>query len=409
MSVISLYSGAGGIDYGFEAAGFDTSVCLDFDADACATLSASRPWRVLHQDVHDVTPQELLAEAQLRPGEAEVLIGGPPCQPFSKSGFWVRGHALRLEDPRAQTIGKYLEIVRVVKPQVIFFENVDAIGYAGKDEGLQYLLAGLRQIDQDEGTMYMAQPSSGVVDAANYGVPQRRSRFILVAARDGRPFEFPRPTHGSPEQVGEGVAPYRTAWDAIGDLNDIRNVEDLAVQGKWADLLPSIPEGQNYLFHTVRNQERGGLPLFGWRTRFWCFLLKLGKDQPSWTLQAQPGPATGPFHWSNRYLSARELCRLQTFPDDVNISGGRRAAQKQLGNAVPSLLAEVFAREIRRQLLDLPVIGHRPRLLPPFRGPSPSPERVQPVAKKYLHLVGDHAAHPGTGKGPGALARMVTT
>ena len=122
--------------------------------------------------------------------------------------------------------------------------------------------------------------------------------------------------------------------------------EDLTVRGKWADLLPSIPEGSNYLHHTDRGE---GMPLFGWRRRYWTFLLKLAKNRPSWTIQAQPGPAVGPFHWSNRRLSVRELSRLQTFPDDVNIVGGKGSAQKQLGNAVPSLLAEVIGRAIRQQ------------------------------------------------------------
>src|SRR5262249_53513752 len=160
------------------------------------------------------------------------------------------------------------------------------------------------------------------------------------------------------------LLPFATVWDAIGDLDPLPNGEDLEITGKWAALLPSIPEGKNYLWHTTRG---GGAPLFGWRTRYWSFLLKLAKAQPAWTIPAQPGPATGPFHWNNRHLSARELCRLQTFPDDVIIAGGRRAAQKLLGNAMPSLLAEVLAREIRSQLLDLPVIGTSPRLRPPRR------------------------------------------
>jgi DNA (cytosine-5)-methyltransferase 1 len=191
------------------------------------------------------------------------------------------------------------------------------------------------------------------------------------------------------------LEPFRSCWDAIGDLECAAVTEDLAMRGKWAELLPSVPEGQNYLWHTDRG---GGLPLFGWRRRYWCFLLKLAKSQPSWTLQAQPGPATGPFHWSNRRLSMRELCRLQTFPDDVVISGGRNSVQKQVGNAVPSLLAEILGREIRRQLF-----GHRVRkaakLLPPQREGLPPPQRTGPVPSKYRALVGEHEAHPGPGKG----------
>src|SRR5581483_4332166 len=176
--------------------------------------------------------------------------------------------------------------------------------------------------------------------------------------------------------------------------------EHLEMGGKWAALLPSIPEGQNYLWHTDRG---GGLPLFGWRRRFWTFLLKLAKDRPSWTIQAQPGPAVGPFHWNSRRLSMRELCRLQTFPDDVELTGKRGSVQKQLGNAVPSLLAEVIGREIRKQFFDERVSSSL-KLLPPDRGHPPPAEAVAPVPRQFRKLVGDHAAHPGTGKGNRALA-----
>jgi DNA (cytosine-5)-methyltransferase 1 len=174
------------------------------------------------------------------------------------------------------------------------------------------------------------------------------------------------------------------------------------MRGKWAGLLPSVPEGQNYLWHTARG---GGLPLFGWRRRYWNFLLKLAKDQPSWTVQAQPGPSVGPFHWKNRRLSIRELCRIQTFPDDLVITGDRTAAQRQVGNAVPSLLAEVLARAIRQQLLGQAPSSPVLRLLPPVRRPLPPPEAVLRVAAPFHRLAGDHAPHPGTGRGFGALVR----
>ena len=86
-------------------------------------------------------------------------------------------------------------------------------------------------------------------------------------------------------------------------------------------------------------------------------VLKLATDRLSWTIQAQPGPATGPFHWANRRLSAHELCRLQTFPDGLRFDRGRNDVQRMLGNAVPSLVAEVIAREIRTQLLGRPLSG----------------------------------------------------
>jgi DNA (cytosine-5)-methyltransferase 1 len=152
----------------------------------------------------------------------------------------------------------------------------------------------------------------------------------------------------------------------------------------------------------------GGLPLFGWRRRYWSFLLKLAKNQPSWTIQAQPGPAIGPFHWRNRRLSMRELCRLQTFPDDVVVTGSRVAIQRQIGNAVPSLLGEVIARELRRQTFKLRV-DRAPALAPPDRSPAPAPEPVAAVPRKFLALAGDHAAHPGTGLGNAAVQRSAAS
>jgi len=401
VNVISLYSGAGGIDYGFEAAGFETRLCVDFDKDACATLRANRSWPVIEADIANVTPEQILEQTGIRRDEMDVLVGGPPCQPFSKSGFWWRGEALRLDDPRAGTIGHYLRLIRALLPRVVLFENVDAISYEGKDEGLQLLLEGFKALNDEAGVNYT--PVYKVLDAADFGVPQHRTRFFLVAARDGTRFRFPEPTHGERDLASPaGLEPYSTTWDAIGDLDTVANDEGLALSGKWAGLLPSIPEGQNYLWHTPRG---GGKPLFGWRTRYWSFLLKLAKDLPSWTLQAQPGPAIGPFHWRNRQLTARELCRLQTFPDGVVITGDRRTAQKLLGNAVPSLLAEVLAREIRVQLLRRVFPSAKPLLLPPRRAPVPARELPEPLPSVYKHLIGDHAAHPGTGKGPSASSR----
>ena len=154
------------------------------------------------------------------------------------------------------------------------------------------------------------------------------------------------------------LLPYATAWDAIGGVDLRAADEDLRVRGRWADLLPSIPEEENYSWHTDR---KGGMPLFGWRRCYWCFLLKLAKALPSWTLQAQPGPAIGPFHWEIRRLAVAEMARLQTFPSDITFVGSRGSVQKQLGNAVPSLLAEVIGREVAEQFFGCRLPA-RPRL-----------------------------------------------
>lgn len=398
MKIISLFTGVGGLDFGFEAAGFETTVAGDMDAAACATLRLNRSWPVLQGPIDNFSSRTLLSTAGLGVGEADVLVGGPPCQPFSKSSYWVSGDSKRLKDPRADTLASYLRVLGDTLPRAFLLENVAGLAFKGKDEGLQHLLEGIRAINRKHRVNYTV--SIAKLNAADYGVPQRRERVFLIGHREGREFVFPAPTHADGGVMEPGQQRHRTAWDALGDLAPPSKSEALEMTGKWADLLPSIPEGENYLWHTPRG---GGLPLFGWRTRYWSFLLKLAKNQPSWTIQAQPGSAIGPFHWSNRRLSTAELCRLQTFPDGLRFECGRTDVQKLVGNAVPSLLAEMLAREIRAQLLDAP-IDTPLVLLPPDRGTPPPPEKVRAVNKKFHALKGEHADHPGTGLGVRAQA-----
>lgn len=396
-TLISLYAGAGGLDYGFEAAGFRTGVAVEIDRECCETLRANRRWPVIERSIFDVRTDEMLEAARSRRGALDLVIGGPPCQPFSKSGYWARGDTKRLADPRAGTLGAYMRVIEDALPVAFVLENVEGLAYSEKNEGLRFVIGMIDEINRRAHVSY--RPVFRVLCAADYGVPQLRYRLFLVAARDGRAFTFPSPTHAPLESGQQSLLakpqPYRTAWDALADVKPEAN-EDLALRGKWADLVPSIPEGQNYLWHTDRG---GGLPLFGWRRRFWSFLLKLAKDRPSWTIQAQPGPGTGPFHWENRRLGMRELCRIQTFPDDVRVRGSYRAIHSQLGNAVPSLLAEILGRAISRQLLGHRASDTRPSLLPPDRSPPPPSEAIRPVPRKYRVFAGEHDPHPGTGRG----------
>ena len=408
LNAISLYTGAGGLDLGFEAAGFSTRVAVEMDDDCVTTLRANRDWQVIHRSIHDTSSAQILRHAGLAPGEADVLIGGPPCQPFSKCGYWATGDAKRLEDPRASTVEAYLRVLRDTRPRAYLMENVAGLAFKGKDEGIRLIRRIIAAINREQGTEYGVELL--VINAADFGVPQLRQRAFLIGARDGTLFGALAPTHrpanDGPVQLKLPpplrLPTYRTAWDALWDL-EADDSPELKVRGKWADLLPSIPEGQNYLFHTDRGS---GLPLFGWRRRFWNFLLKLAKDQPSWTLTAQPGPATGPFHWKNRRLSARELCRLQTIPDEYPVLGSLSAVQRQVGNAVPSALAEGIGWEMRRRLFgEAHLAVANPSLIPARRSDIPEPEPVSPVAAKYLHLRGEHEAHPGTGKGNRATLR----
>ncbi|MEQ1568127.1 MAG: DNA cytosine methyltransferase [Myxococcota bacterium] len=410
LTAVSLFSGAGGLDLGLEAAGFRTLLCVECDADARATLKKNRPWTQTAQsgwrlsdpgDIHDLArldDVQILEQVGLKPGELHLLAGGPPCQPFSKSGYWASGDSKRLKDPRAETLTAYLHLVELLQPKVVLLENVRGLAYKGKDEGMALLRKELEAINMRRGTRY--NPTVFTLDAADFGVPQHRERVFLVASREGQDFTPPAASHG-----GEGQPSRVTTWEAIGDMDGEPCPPELKATGKWAALLPSIPEGENYLWHTARG---GGQELFGWRTRFWSFLLKLSKSAPSWTIQASPGPATGPFHWRSRLLSTQEILRLQTFPDGYQIVGDRRSAQRQVGNAVPCLLAEVIGEALRCQFFEGSVRARMSLQRPPIAS-MPGPEPVAAVPEVFLRLRGTHAAHPGEGLGPGARSRTTAT
>lgn len=395
-TLVSLFTGAGGLDLGLEAAGFHPQLCVENDESARSTLTENRPqWPISEPgDIHNLGAEGLRRQAGLRAGQLDLLAGGPPCQPFSKSAFWHRGETARLQDPRADTLLAYLQIVATLRPRVLLIENVTGIGFREKNEGLLAIEHDLRQINATVGTAY--DPVMLRINTADFGVPQSRERVFVIAERSGRRIEL-APTHGD-----SGYQPHTTAWDAIGHLPSPRDADRLHLRGKWADLLPTIPEGHNYLWHTRRG---GGVPLFGWRTRYWSFLLKLAKARPAWTIQAAPGPATGPFHWDNRMLSIRELCRLQTFPDDFMIMGDRRVAHRQIGNAVPCLMGEILGREIRLQLLDSPVRTSL-RFTVEHRSDCPRPADIQPLPTRFRNRRQINSDHPGEGLGPGASRRV---
>jgi DNA (cytosine-5)-methyltransferase 1 len=410
MKVLSLFTGAGGLDLGLERAGLEIVGCVEIDAHARETLRTNRPqWALVEEpqgspgDLLRLKPEALLRSLGLERREVELLSGGPPCQPFSRSAAWVTGKAPGMRDPRAKTLTAYLRVLEAALPRAMLLENVQGIASRPATEsgrkqavhGLAVLRGELEAINERNGTNY--QPQVIEIDAADYGVPQHRRRLFVFASRDGSLLHPPSPTHSAEPSATQ----YRlaTAWDAIGEL-DTPN-DDLEPTGRWADLLPSVPEGQNYQWHTPRG---GGEPLFGWRTRYWSFLLKLAKNRPSWTLQAAPGPATGPFHWGNRLLSIPEMARLQTFPQDYSFHGGYRSARRQIGNAVPAAIGELLGLEIRRQL-DGRRVRRSLTLIPEPQDHCPVPEAVEAVPSKYLALRADYPDHPGAGLGPGAEAR----
>ena len=151
-TIISLYTGAGGLDYGFEAAGFRTSVAVEMNHASCETLRHNRSFPVIERDIHDVPSSEILETAKVDVGEASLVIGGPPCQPFSKSGYWATGDAARLDDPRAGTLGAFMRVLEDTLPHAFVLENVGGMAYAGKAEGVAFLRgARFLQLRQEAG------------------------------------------------------------------------------------------------------------------------------------------------------------------------------------------------------------------------------------------------------------------
>ncbi|MCL6596982.1 MAG: DNA cytosine methyltransferase [Firmicutes bacterium] len=347
LPAISLFSGVGGLDLGIEWAGFRVRVAVEWDADAAESLRRNNPDRpVLQRDIRSTSTDEILAAAGLRPAEPALVVGGPPCTPFSKSGYWLEYKRLGLDPDRA-LLDEFLRVVVEARPEAVLMENVHGLAYRNRNAAeFTRLVTGL----QDAGYSVRWK----VLNAADYGVPQLRKRLFLYATREGTPPNFPQPTHSgwseTRRRFDERLRPYVTSREAIGDLearDDLAEPEE-RVEGKYGDLLREIPPGDNYLFFTA---ERGHPnPLFRWRSRYWTFLLKLDPNRPSTTVQAQPGPFVGPFHWQSRRLRALEVKRLQTFPDDYDVCGNRRSLQVQIGNAVPPLLAAIVARPLWNRL-----------------------------------------------------------
>lgn len=354
-SAISLFSGAGGLDLGIEAAGFSTVAAVEWDHDAADTMEKNAQGffpqlrEVLRADLYPlaagadegVSTRDILRAGGLGSRERpDLLVGGPPCVAFSKSGFWLDWKRDGV-DPAASLLQAYTRVLVEARPRFFILENVYALTFNNKASRPAFERL-LREID-GAGYQFKWQ----VLHAADYGVPQARPRLFIVGSRkrDRLP-ELPEPTHHGKWERREtqgGPLPHVTAGEVLGGLAAPAEPEEV-VRGQWGHLLPEVPPGDNYLFFTA---ERGHPnPLFDWRSRYWSFLLKLDPDRPAPTIQAQPGPNVGPFHWENRRLRVAELRRLFTFPDDYSFVGRRRSVQSQIGNCVPPLLAKQVAQQI---------------------------------------------------------------
>lgn len=319
---------------------------MEVDHDAADTMEKNIPdlaSPVIRQDILSVPTKELLRAAGLLGRERpELLVGGPPCTPFSKSGFWLDWKRAGL-DPDASLLQAYTRVLAEAKPHAFILENVYALTYNNKASRPPFTRL-LREIDA-AGYHYVWK----VLNAADYGVPQARPRLFVIGVRRGEPIpELPRPTHGGRwerRQTGTEEQPHVTAGQALAGLRTLPE-DGEEVGGRFGHLLPEIPPGENYLHYTAKRGHPE--PIFEWRSRFWSFLLKLSPDRPSPTIQAQPGPYVGPFHWENRRLRVAELRRLFTYPDEFQFLGSRASVQAQIGNSVPPLLSRHVASALAR-------------------------------------------------------------
>ena len=214
--VISIFSGAGGMDIGFKNAGFSIAVAVEIDPACCDTLRTNNPdLPIINKSITDVSSDEILSAAGLSPLEASLVIGGPPCQSFSLAGL-RKG----LEDDRGKLLFEFVRVVRETLPFGFVLENVKGLTNWDKGKALNLLLEELSKPIEYNGKTYtytVAKPQ--VLNAVDYGVPQLRERLIVVGNRMGLDFKYPEPVP---------VEDRKTVRDAICGLPDPEPPSEMA-------------------------------------------------------------------------------------------------------------------------------------------------------------------------------------
>lgn len=332
-NIISLFSGCGGLDMGFKKAGYHTLLATDVWNVACKSLELNHAAdKIICSDIREL-------DFLKYQNTVDVVIGGPPCPPYSQTRHYLVGKVGGFQDEKAGfAVPEYFRAISEIRPKVFLFENVDGFTFKTYKEPMEFMK------NKSEELGYNI--TYKVVNAANYGVPQTRKRFICVGVRkDIGIFEFPEETHSEKGNLPKWV----TCGEVLADFDNITEEEKSQRPGsKDYELLLQVPPGDNYLFFT---EKRGcPNPRFKWKSRYWTFLLKLSPNRPSWTIQASFSNNQGPFHWRNRFLRIEEIKRIQTFDDEYKLVGDFREQWRQIGNAVPTKLAYVFAKEILKYI-----------------------------------------------------------
>lgn len=345
---VSLFSGAGGLDIASFIAGVPVVSSTDFDADCIETLKQNELFghtAILQGDLHSIDSCVFGDIVKRNGSEKFIIIGGAPCQPFSKAGYWVGNQTRRgINDPRAALVDEYLRVVTDLEPNGFVFENVESLLHPTN----KIIIERFIEIISDYGYKHKIVRAN----ALDYGVSQKRKRVFIIGTKGTFKTEEPKKTHCEYELCNKtGLFPYVNVKEVMSGFDGDEYFEPYEVTkgGTYYEDLCEVPPGMNY--KALTSWAGYPNPKFVADKRFWSFLLKLSPDRPSWTITAQPGPWVGPFHWDNRRLRVPELAAIQSFPREYKFFGSRRSVQKQIGNAVPPLMGKAMIEFLKESLL----------------------------------------------------------
>lgn len=348
-NTISLFSGAMGLDLGVEKAGFDVKLCVEYDKYACQTIRLNTNVPVIENDINLVSTAEILKESKLKKSEIDVVIGGPPCQAFSTAG-----KRKSLDDFRGNVIINFLRIVEDIQPRFFILENVRGLLSAELKFLPNNKMSEYGKLINHKGSvLYFLYKEFGklgynisftLFNSANYGVPQKRERLIMLGHL-GERIPLPSPTHS--ESGFETGKKWKTVGEALNGLNENKMEHSkfsdrtkkylklIGPGGYWKNLPPDLQkDAMGYSYE-----------LGGGKTGFYR---RLSFDFPSPTLVTSPTmSATLLCHPTLlRPLSIQEYKRIQEFPDEWILSGNLTQKYKQIGNAVPVGLGYMAAKAI---------------------------------------------------------------
>lgn len=325
--MVDLFAGAGGLSLGFATAGFTPVLAVEADADAAATYAAAHPGADLV--VGDIAALDVTA---LR-GTIDLVVGGPPCQPWSLGGL-RRGAA----DPR-DGLPQFHRVVEELAPRAFVMENVAGLTRGATRAAFEGAVAGLADLG------YVVEHR--VLQAADFGVPQRRERCFVVGVRPGLSFAWPSPTHGPGRR-----RPHRAVGAVVGVEPDGAANGAIVTYARNPSLRPDPYHGQVF--------NGGGRPLDLDRPAP-TLLASMGGNKTPWVdrdgivpdyhrhLRDGGPPRTGTVPGARR-ITVAEAAAIQTFPRTMRFAGARSSQYRQVGNAVPPRLAEVVGRAVRATL-----------------------------------------------------------